>query len=254
MAQMHSYRRMRILHAGAMILLGLCSILETEEAHGQDFGIRDTVRYLQPSYQLTSCDSLVKMRLPIYLFCDLGATVHQVGLHLSAGGAFDTAFGFSFGNCVDVYNSSSLIDSSELRSLVYCDDGGGVCPGEGVAYEFVIDVRPGDSIHVNSVAPWQFQIGDLFNYWKPLGTELDTFFIVPTSYEIGAGDADASGFVTISDAVSLIQYIFAGGCAPFDLNAADPNADCSNTISDVVYLINYIFAGGPPPQVGCVGQ
>ncbi len=62
-----------------------------------------------------------------------------------------------------------------------------------------------------------------------------------------SGDANGDGFVSISDAVYLITYIFGGGPAPEPLGAGD--ADCSGliTISDAVYLINYIFAGGPPP-------
>ncbi len=62
-----------------------------------------------------------------------------------------------------------------------------------------------------------------------------------------AGDANGDGFVSISDAVYLITYIFGGGPAPDPLDSGD--ADCSGiiTISDAVYLINYIFAGGPPP-------
>ncbi|MCC6962919.1 MAG: VCBS repeat-containing protein [candidate division Zixibacteria bacterium] len=61
------------------------------------------------------------------------------------------------------------------------------------------------------------------------------------------GDADGSGAISISDAVYLINYIFAGGPAPNPLLAGD--ADCNGlvTISDAVYLINYIFAGGPEP-------
>ncbi|MGB5138111.1 MAG: dockerin type I domain-containing protein, partial [Candidatus Zixiibacteriota bacterium] len=61
------------------------------------------------------------------------------------------------------------------------------------------------------------------------------------------GDSDNTGIVTISDAVFLINYIFAGGPAPSPEIAAD--ADCTGitTISDAVYLINYIFAGGPQP-------
>ncbi len=65
------------------------------------------------------------------------------------------------------------------------------------------------------------------------------------------GDADASGAVTISDAVFLINYIFAGGPGPVMVSAGD--ADCSAliNISDAVYLINYIFAGGPAPCAAC---
>ena len=65
------------------------------------------------------------------------------------------------------------------------------------------------------------------------------------------GDADNSEMLSISDAVYLINYIFAGGPAPNPQLSGD--ADCSGvvTISDVVYLINYIFAGGPAPCAAC---
>lgn len=65
------------------------------------------------------------------------------------------------------------------------------------------------------------------------------------------GDADGTSVVTISDAVFLINYIFAGGVAPDPLMSGD--ADCSEaiTISDAVYLINYIFSGGAAPCSTC---
>ncbi len=58
------------------------------------------------------------------------------------------------------------------------------------------------------------------------------------------GDADGNGILTISDAVYMINYIFAGGPAPCN---GDANCDCTLSISDAVYLINYIFSGGPAP-------
>jgi hypothetical protein len=61
------------------------------------------------------------------------------------------------------------------------------------------------------------------------------------------GDANGDGAVDISDAVYLIQYIFAGGPAPNPLLAGDANCDGAVDISDAVYLIQYIFAGGPAP-------
>ncbi len=65
------------------------------------------------------------------------------------------------------------------------------------------------------------------------------------------GDADGSSAISISDAVYLINFIFAGGPAPNPMLSGD--ADCSNaiSISDAVYLINYIFAGGPAPCAAC---
>jgi hypothetical protein len=67
------------------------------------------------------------------------------------------------------------------------------------------------------------------------------------------GDANNDGGVDISDAVFLIQYIFAGGPAPNPLCLGDANGDGAVDISDCVYLIQYIFAGGsaPPQPPGC---
>ncbi len=65
------------------------------------------------------------------------------------------------------------------------------------------------------------------------------------------GDADGSGTITISDAVYLINYIFAGGPAPNPLLSGDADCSGSITISDAVYMINYIFGGGPAPCSSC---
>lgn len=62
------------------------------------------------------------------------------------------------------------------------------------------------------------------------------------------GDADNNGLFTISDAVYLISYIFAGGPAPAQLCLGDADGNGLITISDAVYLISYIFAGGPAPH------
>jgi hypothetical protein len=65
------------------------------------------------------------------------------------------------------------------------------------------------------------------------------------------GDADGSDAVAVSDAVYIINYIFAGGPAPAPLAAAD--ADCSGNISvgDAVFIIDYIFGGGAAPCSSC---
>jgi len=61
------------------------------------------------------------------------------------------------------------------------------------------------------------------------------------------GDADGSGGVNITDAVYIIQWIFAGGPAPDPLLQADCDCGGSVNMSDVVYIIQFIFAGGPTP-------
>jgi hypothetical protein len=61
------------------------------------------------------------------------------------------------------------------------------------------------------------------------------------------GDANNDGLVNITDAVFLIQYIFAGGAAPDPLCLGDANGDGLVNITDAVYLIQWIFAGGAGP-------
>ncbi len=62
------------------------------------------------------------------------------------------------------------------------------------------------------------------------------------------GDANGSGSINISDAVFIINYIFAGGAAPNPLCLGDANGTGSVNISDAVYIINFIFGGGPTPH------
>ncbi len=63
------------------------------------------------------------------------------------------------------------------------------------------------------------------------------------------GDADRNGLVNVSDAVFLVNYVFAGGTPPEPVNAGDANDSGAVNVSDVVYLINFIFGGGPAPKV-----
>ena len=65
------------------------------------------------------------------------------------------------------------------------------------------------------------------------------------------GDADGNLLVSISDAVYLINYIFASGPAPVTPRGGDPDCNGLTSISDAVFLINYIFAGGPAPCASC---
>jgi hypothetical protein len=62
-----------------------------------------------------------------------------------------------------------------------------------------------------------------------------------------AGDADNDGVIDISDAVYVVEYIFAGGQSPIPFEAGDADCDEACNISDVVYLVAFIFGGGPAP-------
>ncbi len=74
---------------------------------------------------------------------------------------------------------------------------------------------------------------------------------VVTEFAYVCGDADANGDVNISDAVYIIQWIFAGGPPPWPIVAGNANCDQATNISDAVYLISYVFAGGEAPCANC---
>ena len=78
-------------------------------------------------------------------------------------------------------------------------------------------------------------------------TKRPQLIIESTQIPYKCGDADGSGTVTISDAVYLVNYIFAGGPVSNPIQSGDADGSGTVTISDVVYLVNYIFAGGSEP-------
>lgn len=81
------------------------------------------------------------------------------------------------------------------------------------------------------------------------GPESDSLTITVGDYI--CGDANADGTPNITDAVVLIQWIFAGGAAPDPLAAGDANCDGTPNITDAVHIIQWIFAGGAAPCSNC---
>lgn len=61
------------------------------------------------------------------------------------------------------------------------------------------------------------------------------------------GDTNADWLINVSDAVYIINYVFAGGNPPDPLESADPICDSEVNVSDAVWIINYVFAGGNAP-------
>ena len=61
------------------------------------------------------------------------------------------------------------------------------------------------------------------------------------------GDANSDGSVNVSDAVSIINYVFVGGDPPYPYESGDANCDDTVNVSDAVCIINYVFVGGNEP-------
>jgi len=70
------------------------------------------------------------------------------------------------------------------------------------------------------------------------------------------GDSNGDGAVDLADAISILNYLFAGGTTDC-LDANDSNDDGTVDISDAVFLLLYLFAGGdqpPPPFANQTGD
>ncbi len=75
---------------------------------------------------------------------------------------------------------------------------------------------------------------------------------VVDNFGFECGDFSGSNQIDITDAVYLVNYIFAGGPPPADPSGGDIDCSGRTDIGDAVYLINYIFVvGSPEPCAAC---
>ena len=242
-----------VLFAAALICVALSSAPVYAQPCGttEDCWVPDSVYYLPFSFRPMSCYDSVEAHLPVYLWTDGDATSYTCYFRLLDGARFDTAEVFFLDQCANPDPRVFILDNGRDCNL------GAICwnyttPASGIVFELVLHCSKTDTVKMTTVAPWHFEVTDIVYFWTPLAMRLDTSFVVPTEFPTLPGDVNCSQSVSISDAVFLINYIFAGGCAPCNSNAADVNGNCAISISDVVYLINYIFAGGNAPEPGCV--
>ena len=77
----------------------------------------------------------------------------------------------------------------------------------------------------------------------------DTLVAAFTYVDIFArGDATGDGSRDISDAISVLLFLFLSGSPPPCAEVADINRDGSVDISDPVFLLLHLFSGGSAPQ------
>jgi mono/diheme cytochrome c family protein len=67
--------------------------------------------------------------------------------------------------------------------------------------------------------------------------------------ELWRGDANSSGDVDISDAISILGFLFRGSAPPLCAPLADVNASGDVDVSDPIALLSFLFRGSaaPPP-------
>jgi hypothetical protein len=62
------------------------------------------------------------------------------------------------------------------------------------------------------------------------------------------GDWNKDGFINISDAIFLLNYLYRQGDPPQPMEIGNINCDGVIDVGDVIYLINYMFRAGPEPS------
>ena len=64
------------------------------------------------------------------------------------------------------------------------------------------------------------------------------------------GDVDASGTLSITDAIVLLEWLYLPGSEPIScLDAADLDDSGSVQLTDAIVLLSWLFASGPPPAL-----
>jgi hypothetical protein len=61
------------------------------------------------------------------------------------------------------------------------------------------------------------------------------------------GDSNGDGAVDLSDAVTIIDFLFSAGAAPGCRESADADNDGGIDLSDPIGLLGFLFLAGPPP-------
>lgn len=127
---------------------------------------------------------------------------------------------------------------------------GAVCPPAGSGHQdclaistfnmaephgFVVELEPGNYYLMIDTWPSPECIPDY---------DLTVYKLPP---EYICGDANWDAVVGISDAIYIINYVFAGGDTPDPYESGDVSCDGMVNVSDAVWIINYIFMGGYSP-------
>jgi hypothetical protein len=103
--------------------------------------------------------------------------------------------------------------------------------------------RPGEEVFDVGVGPAG---GTLAVAYSDFATLNRIGFFVPQLFFV-RGEVNGDGFVDLSDAISILLFLFLGGSTPDPLSEADIDDTGGVDTTDVILLLGHIFLGGPPP-------
>ena len=134
---------------------------------------------------------------------------------------------------------------------------GGDPDGDDVEYTLYFGQQNPPQSYATSLTEPTFDLPELENethyYWYVKAFDgyggIASMPICDFTTEIGyiCGDANGDLTVNVSDAVSIINFVFVGGQEPDPYQSGDTNCDGSINVSDAVWIINFVFVGGNDP-------
>lgn len=130
------------------------------------------------------------------------------------------------------YDGNTISDSTDRTSEIGLNNFDLSSFGEDAKGELYI-------LGLNSGTVWRIDGDSICQTEPPCPVEL-------------TGDVNATGSITSSDIIYLVNFVFKGGAAPLPiLEAGDVN--CTSTISsaDIIFLVGHVFKGGPAPCDVC---
>lgn len=106
----------------------------------------------------------------------------------------------------------------------------------------------GRSIELTDVTPTRDN--DLGPYWRasldPGGSPGRVEGVTPPPSRYHRGDANADGVTNLTDALTILGYLFQGAGEYPCLEAGDINASGSTNLADVLFLLLHLYQGGEP--------
>jgi hypothetical protein len=217
--------------------------------------VRGVVRVGNPPYAVGSGNTVA---IPIYITTDFPLAAYSLGFTCPSSNIELTSIDYS-GSQVNIAKGTGgvLQNGSQILAGTVLHCANTVTYNDALLFKVNARILQGCPYQAFLLDSAFVPPGGEFVLIGENGEQYSPEFIPNDPICTGCGDANGDCAINISDAVSLITYIFlpfpiTPGDCNYPKGLGDANGDVVVNISDAVYLIAYIFAGGAAPH--CQGM